>query len=501
MLLKKLITYAKLIPLSNYDEELSVNCAVSSSDRVKEGDVFFAIEGGRHDGNDYIKEAINNGACAVVTRSGRGSGLSGFGVPVLEALDVRSALAYALDLQYGSPSGGMNFIAVTGTNGKTTVSHMLYRILYLCGNSCGLIGTCGSFVNGEYLRLDAVERSVGMTTPEPAELYQLLSVMKAKGARYVILEASSHASASGRLAPIRFCMSIFSNLTPEHLDFHGDMENYFNAKRDIIKRSAAAVINADDPYGQRLLNEAVCRKMISVSLDDPKCSYYASNIKAHGCDGISFLLCGEEKNLDCFLPVVGDFNVCNAMLAASAARYLGIPRACISAALAGFTGVLGRMQRVYGENVRPKVFIDYAHTPDALEKLLDASKKIKPTDGKIVLLFGCGGDRDKSKRPRMGAIATAYADVVIITSDNPRTEDPLRIIDGIVSGIPTEMKNYVVIPDRREAIRYAMQVSGKDDIVLLAGKGHEKYEINKEGRRPFDEEYEVRMAFLPSEGD
>lgn len=501
MLLKKLITCAKLTPLSEFNEDIAVNCAVSSSERVNVGDVFFAIEGKNYDGNDFVKEAVNNGARAVVTRSGRGGELLKLGVPVLEASDVRSSLAYALDMQYGSPSGCMKYIAVTGTNGKTTISHMLCRILCRCGNSCGLIGTCGSYVNGEPLNECDLDNAFGMTTPDPSELYKMLSVMRNKGVKYVILEASSHASVQGRLAPIRFCMSIFSNLTPEHLDFHGNMENYFCAKREIIRRSAVAIINADDPYGRRLLNERACQRGVSVSLNDSECSYYASNIKTHGSDGISFLLCGEEKNIDCFLPVVGDFNVYNAMLAASAARILDVPRSCISAALSKFKGVGGRMQRVYGENIHSRVFIDYAHTPDALERLLLTASKIKPSQGKTVLLFGCGGDRDRSKRPKMGAIATDYADAVIITSDNPRSEDPMRIISDIVSGIPKGRKNYVVIPDRREAIRYAIRISGKDDIVLLAGKGHEKYEINKEGKKPFDEEYEVRNAAESCEGD
>ena len=500
MLLKKLITYAKLTPLSDIKGETLVNHAVSSSDAVREGDVFFAIDGEKYDGNDYVREAIKNGACAVVTQRGRGSELLELGAYVLEASDVRSSLAYALDMQYGSPSASMKYIAVTGTNGKTTISHMLCRILCRCGNSCGLIGTCGSFIDGEPLTGCDVCSTVGMTTPEPEELYCILSEMRRRGAKYVILEASSHASVQGRLAPIRFCVSIFSNLTPEHLDFHKDMENYFCAKREIIRRSETAIVNADDIYGRRLISEKACQRIVSVSTTDFGCTYFASNVKLHGCDGISFLLCGEEKNMDCFLPIVGEFNVCNAMLAASAARSLGVPRACISAALSGFTGVAGRMQRVSGEGIRAKIFIDYAHTPDALMRLLATASQMKGDSGRILLLFGCGGDRDKSKRPKMGEIATSYADRVIVTTDNPRGESPQDIISDIVHGIPNGRKNYVVIPDRREAIRYVLKVAHKDDVVLLAGKGHEKYEITNNVKKPFDEEYEIRMAARASLG-
>ena len=498
MLLKKLITYAKLTPLSEIRGDMTVNNAVSSSDSVNKGDVFFAIEGEARDGNDYVIEAIRNGASAVVTRIGRGHELLGHGAIVLEAPDVRSSYAFALDLQYKSPSGCMKYIAVTGTNGKTTVSHMLCRILCRCGYSCGLIGTCGVFANGEPLYgCD----TGGMTTPEPSALYRMLSLMQKRGVKYVILEASSHASAQGRLAPLRFCTSVFTNLTPEHLDFHKDMENYFCAKRAIIRKSDVAVINADDSYGRRLIDECACKKTVSVSMTDRECDYYATDHRSHGFDGSSFLVCGEEKSIDCFLPTIGDFNVCNAMLAASAARSLGVPRACISAALSGFSGVPGRMQRVYCGDRRKRIFIDYAHTPDALMRLLNTARSVKGDGGRLLILFGCGGNRDRSKRPIMGEIATTLADLAIVTSDNPRSEEPDAIICEIVSGIPEGMKNYVVIPDRREAIRYAVREMKDNDVLLLAGKGHEKYEINKEGKSPFDEEHEVRIALMPSRGD
>lgn len=493
MLLKKLISYAKLTALSEFDDKLTFNRSVSSSDRVSKGDVFFAIEGLNHNGNDYICEAKARGACAVVTQAAPAC-ITDLGLPVLLAKDVRVSLSYALDLQNGSPGSGMEFIAVTGTNGKTTISHMLYSIMCLCGRSCGLIGTCGAYVNGEILDPDYEKGFSGMTTPEPEELYSLLSKMKAKGARYVILEASSHASVLGRLAPIRFCMSVFSNLSPEHLDFHGDMENYFAAKREIIRRSDVAVINCDDDYGKRLALENVCKRVISVSENDTACTYYSSNIRLHGFEGTSFSICGELKPIECFLPLIGDYNISNAMLAASAARCLNVPRTCISAALAKFKGVSGRLTRVRGEKLKTNVFIDYAHTPDALKKLLSTARTVKSENGRIILLFGCGGDRDRSKRPEMGNIATLLSDTVVVTSDNPRSEDPEKIICDIVKGIPKERKNYKVIPDRREAIRYVISIAQREDVVLLAGKGHEKYEIVKDGKLPFDEEYEVLLA-------
>jgi UDP-N-acetylmuramoyl-L-alanyl-D-glutamate--2,6-diaminopimelate ligase len=494
LLLKKLVSYAKLVPISDFDCEATFIGIASSSKLVKNGDVFFAIEGLNDDGNKYVAEAVKNGACAVVTQQKYGHCLKNIGVPVFGSADVRASLSYAFDMINGYPSCGMKYIAVTGTNGKTTISHMLYRIMCMCGRSCGLIGTCGAYFNGERICMDAVGGWSGMTTPNPNELYKLLSVMKQKGAQYVILEASSHASVLGRLAPLRFCTSVFSNLSPEHLDFHGNMENYFAAKCEIIKRSDVAVVNCDDPYGKRILSEADCKRIISSSTFDSECSFYASDVKMHGCDGISFVLRGETKPIECYLPIIGDFNVSNAMLAASAARCLDVPRTCISAALSKFSGVEGRLQRIYGEDVRARVFIDYAHTPDALKRLLITARAVNSEGGRIILLFGCGGDRDRSKRPRMGEIAVELADMALITSDNSRSEDALSIISDILDGIPKEKSNYAVIPDRREAIRYAVSIAKPTDIVLLAGKGHEKYEINKNGKLPFDEEYEVLRA-------
>ena len=499
MLLKKLIPYAKLRPLLNACEDISVNKAVSSSGEVTRGDIFFAVEGLSRDGNDYVDEAVRRGAAAVVTSRGRGRELEKFGICILEAENVRASLSYALDAIYGNLSGSMKYIAVTGTNGKTTTSHMLYRIMRLCGSSCGIIGTCGAFVNGEELKFG--RPCSAMTTPDPEELYRILYEMKKRGADYVIIEASSHASAMKRLAPLRFEAAIFTNLSPEHLDFHKDMEDYFAAKRDIIRLSSLAVINADDPFGRRLIDEELCEKTVSASMTDPSCAYYASSVRFHGNEGISFVLSGEEKGIGLYIPVTGDFNVCNAMLAASTARALGYPRSCISAALSGFNGVCGRMQRVFCDGLKASVFIDYAHTPDALERVLRAAKRICGEEGKLTVLFGCGGDRDKSKRPKMGAIAASIADFVIITSDNPRNEAPDSIISDIIGGISEEYKSYTVITDRREAIRYAIGSVGPKDVLILAGKGHEKYEIVKGEMLPFDEEALVRSAVTSNNDD
>lgn len=494
MLLEKIISCARLKAVTEVETKIEVERIVSSSANVRQGDMFFAIDGLHTDGHRYVAEAVGRGAAAAVVMKGRGSEFATLGVPILESDNTREALAYALDAVCGFPSKKLKIIAVTGTNGKTSIAFMLRSIFRKAGIRTGLIGTAGVYCEDDKLICDNSDSLANMTTPDPEELYSLLSKMQASNVETVIMEASSHASALGKLAPLSFCASVFSNLTPEHLDLHGTMEEYFKAKRSIINKSEIAVINADDEYGRRLLESVSGTVCVSASVKDMTSDYCAENIRFFGVDGMSYTLCGNGRKTDIQIPVIGEFNVSNSLLAAACSAEMGIPGACIRSALEDFSGVVGRMQRVRDLGVPFSVFIDYAHTPDALQNVLSTFGKIKPECGKLTVLFGCGGDRDKNKRPKMGRIASEIADLVILTSDNSRSEDPEDIIADIKKGFPEGYTGYTIIKDRKTAIEYAVMNASPGDVLVLAGKGHEKYEINRYGRSPFDEEAVVRAA-------
>lgn len=497
MLLENITSYAKIDPLTDIPDNFSVGHVVSVSGNVAAGDLFVAIEGLHSDGHDFVSDAVDAGASAIVVSKGRGKDYISLGIPVFEAEDTRETLSFLHDALNGFPSEKLKIIAVTGTNGKTSISYMLFSIMRRAGISCGLIGTSGCFLNSEKLSADPADSLANMTTPDPAELYYLLGKMSEEKASYVIMEATSHASALGKLAPLAFTAVIFSNLTPDHLDFHGDMENYYRAKYSIVNSAELAVVNADDAYGRRMLESLPGIDSLSVSTHGRRADYRAENVHIFGVEGMCFTLCGDGKRTEIQLPIIGEFNVSNSLLAAACAAELGIPMSCIKNALESFSGVPGRMQKVRTDCGVPfSVFIDYAHTPDALENVLSTFLRIKPLKGRLVLLFGCGGDRDRSKRPMMGKIASAMADFVVVTSDNSRSESPGEIIFGIVSGFPANFDKYIIIKDRKKAIEYAIMNARDDDVIILAGKGHEKYEIRSGIRLPFDEEQIVKEACL-----
>lgn len=461
-------------------KNITVKGICCDSRRVQAGDIFVALRGRQTDGASFIAEARERGAALIIGERVRGG-------QTLCVENAREALSALCDAWHGHPGRSLSLIGVTGTNGKTSICAMLEWILQRAGERVGVIGTVATRACGEEIACKNSNALANMTTPDPTELYEILAEMRARNVRFVVMEVTSHALALSKVAPLHFQRAVFSNLTAEHLDFHTDMEAYFAEKKKLFSLCERAVVSHSTPFGKRLCESMEC-PFFAVSPDT------LSDILLKGEQGAQFRLrLGEQ---DCLLsvPVPGYFSVENAALAATTAFSLGVPTDVIQGALASFPGVRGRMERVSVAGVDPVAFLDYAHTPDALEKLLRTVRTLRKKNGKIVLVFGCGGDRDRAKRPIMGAIAARLADRVIVTSDNSRTEDPERIIEEILAGMaqkpPTAM-----IPERDKAIAFAIQTACAGDIVLLAGKGHEEYEITREGRRAFCEREIAKRAY------
>ncbi len=503
------------------DTQIPVCGLATDSRRVAEHDLFIAIPGLSTDGRRFIGEAAMRGASAVVTEADRESVPADCPIPLICVPDARVAAACLYDAWYGHPARRLRLVGVTGTNGKTTVSAMLRHMLTAAGIPCGIIGTVGCITPaGDAEILSELNAPAGMTTPDPWVLYPLLARMAEDGdpaapMPVVVMEVTSHALSLGKVAPLRFDVGIFTNLTPEHLDLHGTMEDYYAAKRRLFEVSRHSVVNADDRYGRMLLAEPlptrhwyICHAtgLDGLSPDrmcpagEGSCTrVYAEQVKLLGEDGVAFKLTTPDIRLRLRCPIPGEFSVMNALQSAIAALALGVSPAVVRDALVAFPGVAGRMERVllpttgHAFPEGAAVYIDFAHTPDALEKLLGVAHTMRRRGRRIVLLFGCGGDRDRSKRKIMGRIASRMADFVIVTSDNSRSENPGSIIADIMTGLDKE-STFAVIPDRAEAIAYAIENARTGDIILLAGKGHETYEITAAGTRPFSERAIVAEA-------
>ncbi len=469
-----------------------ITAITSDSRRVTQNALFVCICGLHRDGHDCIPEAIANGAACILTerpvsREGRED------VIFLQCESTRRAEALLWNAWYDFPASHLKLIGVTGTNGKTTVTHMIRDILEASGHPAGLIGTVGCVApGGEWIPSASLDPRANMTTPDPEILYRVLREMVKRNAEYAVMEVSSHALALDKVAPIRFAASVFTNLTPEHLDFHHTMEAYAAAKAKLAAQSALSVCNADSPYCSFYRSHATGRTL-TCSAEGGNADFTAEEISENG--GVRYRLDSSTTRLHLFCPIPGHFSVSNSMQAAIVALELGCSPAVIQSTLATLSPVKGRMERVkLGVGADFTVLIDYAHTPDALENLLRTSRKLCGRHGRLTLLFGCGGDRDASKRRVMGALAARLADRVILTSDNPRTEDPSAIIDEILSGMEQKPPAHI-IPERREAIRCAVLEAESGEILLLSGKGHEEYEITKEGKRPFCEREIVQEAY------
>ncbi|MBE7048207.1 MAG: UDP-N-acetylmuramoyl-L-alanyl-D-glutamate--2,6-diaminopimelate ligase [Ruminococcaceae bacterium] len=456
--------------LSPITQDIDITSIAYDSRRVTPGSLFVCIKGYQTDGHLYIESAIKNGAAAILIQEPSGS----FSVPCLTVEDTRKALAQIAANFYEHPEKKLKIVAVTGTNGKTTVTTLIKSILEFAGKTVGLIGTNANMIGDAVL---PAER----TTPESLELYALLHDMVNAGVEYVIMEVSSHSLYLSRVFGIQFTTAVFTNLTQDHLDFHKTMENYYMAKKMLFDVCDQAVINTDDPAGKDIAAYCVC-PVLSYSINENS-DLQAKNPRISS-RGVIFDLLVENENISVRLGIPGKFSIYNGLAAMAACITLGIASSKITEALLVAKGVKGRAETVY-TRTNYTIIIDYAHTPDGLDNIIKTVKDF--TQGRVVTLFGCGGDRDPVKRPTMGKIAGTLSDFCIITSDNPRTEEPMAIIRQIESGMKETHCAYTVIENRRDAIRYAIETAEPGDSIILAGKGHETYQIIGTEKRHFDE--------------
>ena len=427
------------------------------------GDLFVAIPGTDTDGNQFITQAFEKGAVCALCQNPPGCT-----VPCVEVPCARRALALLAANYYGRPAEKMRLIGVTGTNGKTTTACLIKHVLErAAGAKVGLIGTVENLIGEQSL---PAER----TTPPPHQLQFLLRQMADEGCTHVVMEVSSHALALERTYGLTFDVGVFTNLTQDHLDFHGTMERYCAAKAKLMRTCRAAVYNADDPRSRDLLKGSTCRRF-GYGVHTP-CDLRACDVACHS-DGVSYNACTAWEKIPAGCGVPGSFSVYNSLAAMAACMQLGVSAADCACVLRKDRGARGRMEVVRCEGKECTIIIDYAHTPDALENVLKTVRGF--TEKRVFAVFGCGGDRDRTKRPQMGAIAARLADVAVVTTDNPRTEEPMDIIGDIVEGM--DGTDYVVMESRIEAIRWALDHAARGDTVVLCGKGHETYqEIGKE---------------------
>lgn len=460
-----------------------IQSIVTDSREALANSLFLCMRGTRRDGHRYVSEAIKNGATVIVAERVCDVCVGGAAAYIMLE-NTRNAAALLYNAWYGDPVSRLKFIGVTGTNGKTSVSCLLYEMFTEWGIKCGLVGTVGCLsAGGRKLSYRGRDPLANMTTPDPEELYAMLAEMVRDGVETVMMEVSSHGLALSRVDAIRFEWGIFTNLTQDHLNFHGSMEEYYLAKRKLFSFCERAVIHTDGAYGARLATEVTCPYLSCSLREGDFCAFSAESLGLHGS---RFILQTPEGFYPIYLKIPGSFSVENALSACAVAVSEGIPIPLIQRVLATTEGAKGRMEVVAESERGLSAVIDYAHTPDALEKLLKTLLPLREEGGRILLLFGCGGDRDRGKRAQMGRIGSAYADELILTSDNSRGEEPEIILGEILRGVDKE-KPCHVIADRRQAIEYAVGLARKGDILVLAGKGHETYEIRKNERLPFDE--------------
>lgn len=444
---------------------------------VQPGDLFVAIRGFETDGHKYIASALEKGAAAVVCEEAPA------GAPAVVVENARRALAQIGANRFGHPAEKLTMVGVTGTNGKTTTTYLIKHILERQGAKVGLIGTNQNLIGEEIV---PTER----TTPESYELHALFARMVGAGCTHCVMEVSSHSLALGRVYGIPFAAGVFTNLTQDHLDFHHTMEEYRQAKAILFTMCEKGVINMDDPAGEKMLLDAQC-PVETFSAKSDMADLAAKDIRLHA-DSVDFVASAEEGIARVHLGIPGQFSVENALAALGACRALGVPLAGAAAAMKTAHGVKGRVE-VVPTDTDYTVLIDYAHSPDGVENVLRAVRGF--TKGRVIALFGCGGDRDRTKRPKMGAIAARLADFCIVTSDNPRTEQPEAILEDILAGMQDSKTPKEVIVNRPEAIRFALSMARKDDAVVLMGKGHETYQEINHVKHHLDEREVVAEYF------
>ena len=452
-----------------------VNSITADSRAAGAGALYAAVRGSQTDGHRFVADAVQRGASAVMVETPQQAG-----VPEIVVRDGRRALLTAARAWYGDPARSLTLIGVTGTNGKTTTTGLVRHVLNGAGRA-GSIGTLGAF-DGAGAEIRSTAGS--LTTPGAADLQATLAAMRERGVTHVAMEASSHALEQGRLDGLTFAAAIFTNLTRDHLDYHGTMESYLAAKLRLsgyLALNGIEVVNLDDPVWR----EMPARDGRITFGIHPEADLRPAALEL-GAAGSAFRMTGRWGDADVRLPLLGDFNVSNALAAAACALGLGQPIREVAARLEATPQVPGRMERIAD---RPCVVLrDYAHTPDALERALATLRPL--TAGRLLVVFGCGGDRDRGKRPLMGSVAATLADLAIVTSDNPRTEDPDAIIDDVEAGMGAIA--HLRFTDRRMAIEAALEQARNGDTVLLAGKGHETYQVIGTERQPFDERAIVR---------
>ncbi len=475
------INYIELVNLENYNEEIE---GISyNSRKTKRNDIFICLPGEHVDGHEYAEEAINNGAIACVVERRLCIEAPQIVVPSTEEI-----ISEISSLFYSNPSSKLNIIGVTGTNGKTTVTHLIQELYEAFNNKCALIGTLGHKFNTKDIYRDAKH-----TTPQAPELQELLYDINDKCIDNVVMEVSSHSLIQKRVGKVDFNGAVFTNLTQDHLDFHITMDNYFKAKAILFEELIVddfAVINADDNYAKKLL-----------SLISPSVKQYTYGISQEADvmakditfenNGTKFTCIVNGEKYPVKMIMRGMFSVYNFLAALATGLAVGFDIKKSIEVLEKIPGVAGRFEIV---NAKPTVIVDYAHTPDGLENVLKTAREITPKDGKLICIFGCGGDRDATKRPKMGKISEELADKVIITSDNPRTENPQQIITDILAGFKS-INNVIVEPDRELAIKEAHKIAQENDVILVAGKGHEDYQILADETIHFDDREKVREIF------
>lgn len=458
------------INVLNAYTDVEVEDVIQDSRLIKEGALFVCVKGATFDGHSVAQQMLDKGACAVVVE--RDLGVEN----QIIVSDTRAMFSFICANFFGNPAEKLKLIGLTGTNGKTTTTFLIKQILENVNKKVGLIGTVQNMIGEEIY-------PAKYTTPDPYELQKLFALMVDAGCEYCVMEVSSQALAQGRVNGLHFSVAAFTNLTQDHLDYHKTWENYFNSKRILFENCDIAVTNADDENGLKIIDGLDIKKVVTYSVNSNDASYIAKNVKFKP-SGVEYEIIGDTIGR-CYCPIPGRFSVYNSLCAAACAFALDVEFDDVLAAISKSNGVKGRIEVVPAPGRDFTIIIDYAHSPDGLENIISSLREI--AKGRVVTLFGCGGDRDKTKRPKMGKIAAELSDFCIVTSDNPRSENPTDIINDILEGMKGIDVAYEVVENRKQAIRYAIQNAKKDDIILLAGKGHETYQILPTGTIHFDE--------------
>jgi UDP-N-acetylmuramoyl-L-alanyl-D-glutamate--2,6-diaminopimelate ligase len=492
-------------PLDASSAARAVKAIVYDSRRAAPGTLFAALRGEKTDGTAFATQALSRGAIAVVSESPKPADVQ---APWVVVPDARLALARLADAFYGHPSADLRVVGITGTNGKTTTAYLVSALLDAAGIKCGMLGTV-------VYRIGDEDRPATRTTPESVDIQQMLREMVKRGCGACAMEVSSHALAQRRVDDVAFAAGVFSNLTRDHLDYHHDMESYFRAKRrlfELLPPGAPAVVNVDDPRG--LAIAAPASRTVTYAVDNPA-DVHPVRV-THSLGGLEFDAATPAGDVHVRSHLVGRPNLYNMLAAVATAVSLDLPGEAIERGLADVRGVPGRFEVVSGRGDDITVIVDYAHTDDALKNLLETARPLARQ--RLITVFGCGGERDRTKRPLMGAVAARLSDLVIITSDNPRGEDPSEIIEEVKRGIampaertrpgdardakytPPRVTPHMGIVDRRLAIERAIALARPDDVVVLAGKGHEKYQVIGEKEVPFDDADVAREALARRRG-